>query len=505
MSPPKPNCWDVLGCGRGPGGPRADDGGPCPAATDATADGINGGLNAGRFCWTVPGTRCHDRLQGGLDEKREECSQCRFFRQVKYEEGAHFQLLKPALENTDPRELHRQLNNVIRLIGIGRDILANLAVRPLLARITEHACAVTGASSAAAYRVADSGEALILAAHAGTVTRPERIRLDEASPVVEAARTRRLCCAQAAVAGHSGLASVAAIPIGGPEETTDVLELVKTGAPFSADDEWFLREFGLIASLGIANARHVEDLRELRQFNKAKSRFVALLMHHIASPLATIACSLQALSQLGDNLSNDDRGKLIANSLDRIQSIQTLARQLLDLAAIRSGAALAKVRPVSLAEAVRQEVDAHQAAARKKGVEVVLAGDRGDARVSADPDGLRLIFGNLIGNAIKYSAGPGKAVHVDLCTEGNCARVRIQDQGIGIPQEEQARVFEEFHRGSNVTRAHTTGSGFGLAVVKELADRYGAGIELQSEVGAGTTVTVTFPLAGTADRTTPAP
>lgn len=274
-----------------------------------------------------------------------------------------------------------------------------------------------------------------------------------------------------------------------------VLELVKTEGRFSIDDEWFLRELSLIAALGIDNAKHIEDLHQLKQFDKAKSRFVALLMHHISSPLATIACSLQAILQIGEDLADEDRQKLIEISQERINSIQALSRRLLDLAAIRSGTSLAESRPVSPADPLREEIEARTAHAREQGIELMVAEHGGHARVLANPDGLRLIFGNLIGNAIKYSGGPGKKVDVDLTAERGVVRVCIRDRGIGIPADEQTRVFEEFHRASNVTEANASGFGLGLAMVKELVDRYGGRIELDSQVGVGTSVSVAFPIA----------
>ncbi len=506
MSAVKLNCWEEKRCGREPGGARASELGPCPAATDTTCDGINGGRNAGRLCWAVAAAVCPDSRQS-------PCQSCSFFRRVKYEEGCHFQLLRPGLGVSDPAELHRLLNSVVAMVGVSRDILALLAEEPLLQQIVEHALAVTGSSSACAYLLSASGDELMLAAQAGSLARPERVRMDEGCPAAEAARTRRFCTAPAAgvaatvpvADGKPGArcqqpapcryekAVAAAVPVGGQHRLAGVLELVKDGA-FSTDDEWFLHEFSLIAAMGIANARLVDDLRQLRRFDKAKSRFVAVLMHHISSPLATIACSLQALRQLGEKLSGEDRTKLIQVSLDRIRSIQELSRRLLDLAAIRSGRSLGQLRAVPIGEALRHEVENRLARAQEQGLELVLMDRGGEALVRADPDGLRVVFANLLDNAIKYTTGPIKKISVSLTVTRGQARVEVRDTGIGIPPEDQARVFEEFHRAGNVASACVSGHGLGLAVVRELVDRYGGHIELESTVGVGTSITVAFPI-----------
>lgn len=91
----KKNCWDVKDCGRTEGGAKASELGVCPASTDTSCDGINGGKNAGRICWSVSGTLCEGEVQGTFGQKLSSCLECDFFNKVKAEEGAeNFKLLK---------------------------------------------------------------------------------------------------------------------------------------------------------------------------------------------------------------------------------------------------------------------------------------------------------------------------------------------------------------------------------------------------------------------------
>lgn len=94
--PTRQNCWEFKQCGREPGGPKAPELGICPAATDVSCDGMNGGKNAGRICWAVAGTFCGGRVQGTFAEKQLSCMTCDFFKVVKEEEGTgQFLMLKP--------------------------------------------------------------------------------------------------------------------------------------------------------------------------------------------------------------------------------------------------------------------------------------------------------------------------------------------------------------------------------------------------------------------------
>jgi hypothetical protein len=86
----KKNCWEVMGCGREPDGERVYELGVCPVAIWHVRDGQNGGVNAGRICWTVAGTFCRDEIQASFVEKQLTCLECKFLKQVIKEEGDDF-------------------------------------------------------------------------------------------------------------------------------------------------------------------------------------------------------------------------------------------------------------------------------------------------------------------------------------------------------------------------------------------------------------------------------
>ena len=86
------NCWEVKKCGRQPGGAKLHELGVCPAATDAAHNGVNGGKNAGRFCWVIAGTLCGGKVQGEFAEKRMSCMTCDYYLQVKREQAGQFVL-----------------------------------------------------------------------------------------------------------------------------------------------------------------------------------------------------------------------------------------------------------------------------------------------------------------------------------------------------------------------------------------------------------------------------
>ena len=462
MSQRKRNCWEARKCGREPGGTNAQEQGVCPAASDGSCDGINDGRNAGRLCWVVAGTLCEGRIQGTYAERISTCRDCSFFREVKYEQGCYFQMLKPGMGTFESATLHRRLNDTVGLMSLYRDILAGTAALPLLKHVVEQAHRITGSEASAAYSLsertsanpgepkADSSEMdteLVLEAHAGDFAFPERIALSADSPVALAVCGRGPCQGPVNVPDSGGQARLLAMPVGGEYRPAGALVLVKSGGGFSTDDEWFLQELALIAALGLRNARQVGDLRELRGFTRNASRSTALLMHQIGSPLATIACSLEALSQVQD-LSEEDRQKLISFGLDGVEHVHSLIQRLMDLERIRAGGYLLPARPVRVAPILRSEVEGRMAQARQKRLDVELRLDDPQATIQADPEGLRLIFGNLLDNAIKYTENKGERIEISAAVRNRRLRISVSDDGIGIPSESQSRVFDEFYRAS---------------------------------------------------------
>ena len=88
----KLNCWEVMHCGREPGGANAFELGICPASTETRLNGIHGGENAGRACWVVAGSMCSGEIEGTYAEKYEDCSKCSFFMKVKSEENYGYKM-----------------------------------------------------------------------------------------------------------------------------------------------------------------------------------------------------------------------------------------------------------------------------------------------------------------------------------------------------------------------------------------------------------------------------
>jgi signal transduction histidine kinase len=131
--------------------------------------------------------------------------------------------------------------------------------------------------------------------------------------------------------------------------------------------------------------------------------------------------------------------------------------------------------------------------AEETGVDLVLEADPDLPPVTGNPDEVEELASNLVSNAIKYTP-PGGRVVAEAACNGKYALLRVSDTGIGIPDDDLPRLFDEFHRCANARSSDIEGTGLGMAIVKTIADRHGAKINVESEEGSGTQVQVAFPL-----------
>jgi signal transduction histidine kinase len=172
------------------------------------------------------------------------------------------------------------------------------------------------------------------------------------------------------------------------------------------------------------------------------------------------------------------------------ERLQTIVDELLDLSRIQAGRIDIAPRRVEAEHLVHEALDAHAAAARA--AHLTLRGEilPGLGALRADPDRLRLVFDNLISNAIRHTP-EGEVVVRALPAEG-AVRFEVADSGAGIATEHQGSLFERFYR---VPGAPGGGAGLGLYIARQIVEAHGGRIEVESEVGKGTTFRFTIPIA----------
>lgn len=235
-----------------------------------------------------------------------------------------------------------------------------------------------------------------------------------------------------------------------------------------------------------------------KELSNLKSRFVTMASHELRTPLSVILSSVDMLEYYLQPASAESKQQV---HLRRIQdAVQTVTHLLNDVLTIGQGGGALECNPSALDLTVfcRQLieecllVDNHQ-----HQVHLVVSGIRGSKASNTSPvvyldkQLLRQIVNNLLSNALKYSP-MDRPVELAIIFRKAELTLEIRDQGIGIPKEDQDRLFEPFHRGGNV--GVVSGTGLGLAIVQQAAARHGGHIQIRSREGQGTTASVTLPL-----------
>ncbi|MHB1176452.1 MAG: ATP-binding protein [Sulfuriferula sp.] len=228
-------------------------------------------------------------------------------------------------------------------------------------------------------------------------------------------------------------------------------------------------------------------LERLDEALATQRAFVADAAHELRTPLAALKLQLQLAERANTPVA---RTAAIAKLHERLDRATHLVAQLLTLARQEPRMATRKFAAVNLAELARQVVADRSPLAERRNIDLGVAADAGEVSTQGDADSLRILLGNLVDNAIRYTP-PGGRVDVNVQSV-NCQPVlSVLDNGPGIPIEERERVFDRFYRreGSGVT-----GSGLGLAIVQNIAEQHGAVVALtDNPAGAGLRVEVRFP------------
>ncbi len=290
-----------------------------------------------------------------------------------------------------------------------------------------------------------------------------------------------------------GFSHILCVPLALVARPLGVLRVYRrTGPPFSsADAEQLLA----LAALGAAALQAARGLGEMERVEAAKSRFIHVATHELRSPIAVAQSLVRNVVRGYAGPLTDQQKDLFARISARLDFLERLVNDLLDLAASRAPELAEGECAVALNSSVGRAVLLLMPRADEKGVNLVVHPYREELAVWGTEEGLDRIFVNLIENGIKYTP-PGGTVTVTMGREGEEVWVRVADTGIGIPPEAMPHLFEEFYRAPNARAVNAVGTGLGLTIVKELVERYKGRIEVESEVGKGTTFTVTFPAAG---------
>ena len=232
----------------------------------------------------------------------------------------------------------------------------------------------------------------------------------------------------------------------------------------------------------------MQDISNLKQMDRVKNEFVHTVSHDLRSPLTSVMGYTELISRAGSL--NEQQIEFIDRIRSSIKNITTLVDELLDLSRLEAGIDTRR-ETVRLEDTVKLALDILEGQFRLNNQTLQLDVGKELPTIRANPIRLRQLLDNLLTNAAKYSPS-GSTIHVSLQAEDSWIILSVADEGSGIPQSEQGRIYEKFYRASNVPD-QTSGTGLGLAIVKSIVDSHQGRIWVESVVGKGSTFFVVLP------------
>ncbi|WMC10595.1 PAS domain-containing protein [Oceanimonas pelagia] len=240
----------------------------------------------------------------------------------------------------------------------------------------------------------------------------------------------------------------------------------------------------------------MEDISELKKVDRMQKEFVSTVSHELRTPLTAISGALGLLVQGAMGELAPPVAQLVEVAHNNSRRLNLLINDLLDMEKLVAGKMHFDVQSLALHELVQDAVESHRPLGEGRNVRLTLGAQLDGARVLADRDRLFQALANLLSNAVKFSPDGGE-VRISTESAGNGrVRLRVQDQGEGVPEAFQSRIFEKFAQADSSDTRKKGGTGLGLAITRELMERMNGAVGFASSTGEGACFWLDIPVAG---------
>jgi len=234
----------------------------------------------------------------------------------------------------------------------------------------------------------------------------------------------------------------------------------------------------------------VDDRTESVRLDEMRKDFLANISHELKTPIGAVGLLAEAMENSLDQPAV--LGKLVKNIGKESKRLSALVKDIIQLSRIQGSPSVASSEIVNLTDVVRDAIDRNSWRSEKVSVAVEFDAGEANVFVYGDAEMLTVAVKNLVENAIIYT-NKGSKVGVAIRSEDGVVKIIVKDSGIGIPKEEQARVFERFYRVDQSRSRETGGTGLGLSIVKHAAISHLGDVQLFSKPGVGSTFTLLLP------------
>jgi len=299
---------------------------------------------------------------------------------------------------------------------------------------------------------------------------------------------RQLAGTIGAASARTMVATVAQEEPLGMEEVMTIIDEASHVIAYSHELEQKKQELEeATANLRAANER-------LKELDRLKDDFISTVTHELRTPLTSIRAFSEILHDSPD-IDPAERHRFLGLIIKESERLTRLINQVLDLAKLESGMAEWRTSELDLCEIVGDAVSATSQIFKSRGVSVEARLPDRVPPVAGDRDRVMQVMLNLLSNAVKFSPSGTGRVEVRLAVETDGVRVDVEDNGVGVSKEHQGVVFEKFRQVGDTLTQKPAGTGLGLAICRQIVERLGGRLWLQSEPGKGSVFSFILPLA----------
>lgn len=234
------------------------------------------------------------------------------------------------------------------------------------------------------------------------------------------------------------------------------------------------------------------DITREKEIDRAKSEFVSIAAHQLRGPLATTSWYIEVLMEKESGALNETQKRYLEEVYHANHKMIDLVNSLLQVSKIELGIFMIESKLVNVSEVVDGVLEILGPQIKNKGLKITKDYDN-ILNINVDPTVIKTIFQNFLTNSIKYNNQDG-SVSIEMRQENHSILVKVADTGMGIPKDQQYKIFTKFFRAPNAQKLDPEGAGLGLYIVKLMVEKVGGKIWFESEEGKGTTFYATLPL-----------